>query len=245
MENSIQTLKKWLAESQYTVIFTGAGMSTESGIPDFRSATTGIWKHKDPMKLASTNAMKNHREDFIEFYRHRIDNLGNLEPNTGHHILAKWEQEGKIKAIITQNVDGFHQKAGSENVSELHGTLRSCHCDECGEVYSISRFMEEDLTCACGGFIRPGVVLFGESLPANSFHEAGVETNRADLFIVLGSSLSVAPANYFPVDAKRNGAKLVIINMEPTDLDSLADIVINDRKIGGVLQELGGERDEF
>jgi NAD-dependent deacetylase len=238
MENSIQTVKKWLKESRYTVVFTGAGMSTESGIPDFRSATNGIWKHKDPMKLASTNAMINHRDDFIEFYQQRIVNLGHLEPNVGHRILAKWERKGRVKSIITQNVDGFHQRAGSEGVFELHGTLRTCHCAECGEVYPIERFMDEDLSCKCGGFIRPSVVLFGESLPADAFHRAGEETDRADLFIVLGSSLSVSPANYFPVDAKRNGAKVVIINMEATDLDGFADVVINDRKIGEVLQEL-------
>ncbi|MDR6999275.1 NAD-dependent protein deacylase [Neobacillus niacini] len=238
MEDQIHTLKQWIENSKYTVIFTGAGMSTESGLPDFRSASTGIWKDQNPMKLASTDAMKNNRYGFIEFYQNRVEEVEKYKPHFGHEVLAQWEQEGKLKAIITQNIDGFHQEAGSKNVVELHGTLRKCHCSECKETFPILRFMEEKLSCECGGFIRPSVVLFGERLMEVSLIHAVRETKQAELFIVLGSSLNVSPANFFPIEAKENEAKLVIINMEPTEMDDLADLVIPQRKIGEVLQEL-------
>lgn len=238
MSNDLQTLKQWLTESKYTVVLSGAGISTESGLPDFRSARAGLWKYRDQMKLASTDAMKKNRDEFVEFYQYRVEELLKYAPNIGHQILAKWESEGKLQSIITQNVDGFHQLAGSQSLAELHGTLRSCHCSGCRKSYPIASFLENDLTCDCGNFIRPSVVLFGESLPEKSVLQATLETRKAELFIVLGSSLSVSPANYFPMDAKENGAKLVIINMEQTEMDDLADMVINKRKIGEVLQEL-------
>jgi NAD-dependent deacetylase len=239
MYNSdIQTLKNWLAESNYTVLLTGAGMSTESGLPDFRSAATGLWKEKNPMKLASSEAMENNRLEFVDFYQFRVEELLKYTANTGHEILAKWEKEGKLNSIITQNVDGYHQVAGSENVSEIHGTLRTCHCSVCHTIFPIAQFMENNLSCECGNFIRPSVVLFGEMLPEKALIKSKQEAAQAELFIVLGSSLTVSPANFFPLDAKENGAKLVIINMERTEFDHLADLVINNRKIGEVLQEL-------
>jgi NAD-dependent deacetylase len=234
----VSKLKQLLADSEHTVIFTGAGMSTEAGLPDFRSASSGMWNNVNPLELASTHAMKHNRRQFINFYRYRVENLRICRPHEGHYILANWEKAGKIKSIITQNVDGFHHAAGNRNVAELHGTLRTCHCHECGKRYPIERFMEDDLYCDCGGFIRPSVVLFGEALPEDALRQADSEAKKADLFIVLGSSLTVSPANYFPVDAKRNGAKLVIINMEETELDHEADLVINGEKIGRILQEL-------
>lgn len=234
----IVELKQCIKDSSYTVIFTGAGMSTEAGLPDFRSASSGMWNTFNPAELATIGAMKNNREQFIQFYRNRVRGLEACQPHEGHDLLAKWEAEGKVKAIITQNVDGFHHTAGSKKVEELHGTLRTCHCHVCGKVYPIKRFMEEDLTCYCGGFIRPSVVLFGEALPEDALEHAATEAKKNDLFIVLGSSLSVSPANYFPIEAKRNGAKLVIINMEKTDLDGTADLVINNEKIGKILREL-------
>jgi NAD-dependent deacetylase len=236
--SDIQTLKKWLAESKYTVVLTGAGTSTESGLPDFRSAATGLWENKNPMKLASVEAMENNRAVFVDFYQYRVEELLKYSPNRGHEILAKWEHEGKIKSIITQNVDGYHQAAGSVNVSEIHGTLRTCHCSDCNAIFPIARFIKGNLVCECGNFIRPSVVLFGEMLPEKALLQSQQEAAKAELFIVLGSSLRVSPANYFPLDAKENGAKLVIINMERTEFDHLADLVINNRFIGEVLQEL-------
>ncbi|PIC65186.1 NAD-dependent protein deacylase [Sporosarcina sp. P13] len=226
-----------LKESKRTIVYTGAGMSTESGLPDFRSAKTGMWEMEDPSKVASVTALNQHVEQFFQFYKHRVLAAKKTGPHKGHEILAKWEQQGLINGIITQNVDGFHTMAGSNNIMELHGTLRKVHCETCGEVYGNERYAQDDFYCDCGGKLRPSVVLFGEMLPQEPFIQSIVESEKADLFIVLGSSLTVTPANQFPIMAKQAGAKLVIINMEPTEMDHLADLVIHDRKIGEVLKE--------
>lgn len=232
-------LKNLLENSKYAVVFTGAGMSTESGLPDFRSAARGLWNIKDPSDYASTDALYNNREKFTEFYRMRIENLLKYEPHKGHYILADLEKRGIVKSIITQNVDGYHIKAGSQNLIELHGRLYELFCLSCGALYPCERYLEEEgAKCTCGGFIRPGVVLFGEGLPEDAMDKAYEETIKADLFIVLGSSLTVSPANQFPLIAKRNGAKLAIINMESTIMDRYFDIVINDESIGEYLDLL-------
>lgn len=230
-------LKKWLKESNYTVVFTGAGMSTESGLPDFRSSS-GLWKQKDPSRLASTDALNHNVHEFIEFYRERVLGINEYKPHQGHLILAEWEKHGIIQSIITQNVDGFHQLAGSHRVAELHGTLRKLHCQSCGREYSSEEYINEEYYCKCGGVLRPSVVLFGESLPEDAFHFASQESEKAELFIVLGSSLTVIPANQFPLIAKENGAKLVIVNKDKTQFDRYADLVINDKNIGVLLREI-------
>lgn len=234
-------LAQWLKDSNHTVVFTGAGMSTESGLPDFRSARTGLWNKVDPTRLASIDALENNQEEFRTFYQKRLQSVQDYKPHAGHELLAKWEKMGLVQAIITQNVDGFHHQAGSKNVIELHGTLRTVHCHTCGRSYPSRVFAEGHGTCECSGFLRPSVVLFGEMLPYDAVEQAEVETAKADLFIVLGSSLTVSPANFFPVEAKENGAKLVIVNMEETDYDDMADLVINERKIGEVLQQVDEE----
>jgi NAD-dependent deacetylase len=234
----INKLKQFLEESNYTVVLTGAGMSTESGLPDFRSAKSGMWNGINPLQLASTDALENKKEDFYKFYRKRIEDLQGVNFHIGHEILANWEEKGIVKSIITQNVDGFHHKAGSKKVYELHGTLRNCHCNDCDGTYSCEEFIDGVNQCQCGGTIRPSVVLFGESLPEEATLGAVKETEKADLFIVLGSSLSVSPANWFPMAAKENGSKVVIVNMEPTELDEDADLIINDTKIGELLRTL-------
>ena len=233
-------LKKLIDNAKYTVVFTGAGMSTESGLPDFRSATKGLWQMKDPAKYASVDALYNNRSEFAKFYRMRIENLLKYKPHKGHYILADLENRGRVKSIITQNVDGYHKDAGSKNVIELHGRIYGLHCLTCDAVYHCKKYMEEGGTkCdSCGGFVRPSVVLFGESLPQDAMDKAYEETMKADLFIVLGSSLSVSPANQFPLIAKRNGAKLAIMNMEPTLMDSYFDLVINKQSIGEYLGKL-------
>lgn len=230
-------LKKWLEESKYTVVFTGAGMSTESGLPDFRSSD-GLWKKKDPSKLASTDALNNNVQEFIEFYRERVLGVKEYKPHKGHHILADWEKRGIIKSIITQNVDGFHQLGGSKEVIELHGTLQKLHCQTCGKQYDSEEYLNEEYYCECGGVLRPSIVLFGEQLPSEAFQKATEEAEKADLFIVFGSSLTVSPANQFPLLAKQSGAKLVIVNREDTPLDIYADLVIQDKKIGELLKEI-------
>jgi NAD-dependent deacetylase len=234
-------ISEWLNSSRYTVVFTGAGMSTESGLPDFRSANQGMWQQKDPSKVASISALNDNAEEFMDFYRKRVLGVKAYCPHKGHQILADWGKRGLVKSIITQNVDGFHQQAGSERVAELHGTLQTVFCNSCGSVYSSEEYASGTYQCAsCGGLLRPSVVLFGEMLPEEPFNMAFEEAARADLFIVLGSSLSVTPANQFPLIAKENGARLVIVNQEETPLDRFADEVIHDRKIGEVLAEWDG-----
>lgn len=231
-------VSEWLKSAKHTVVFTGAGMSTESGLPDFRSANQGIWGKRDPAKVASAQAMNTNVEEFIKFYRNRIHGVSDFKPHDGHRILAKWESSGLVQSIITQNVDGFHQQAGSSSVAELHGSLQKVVCQSCSNSYSNDLYKEEIYRCPnCGGLLRPAVVLFGEMLPEEPFRMALEESNRADLFIVLGSSLSVSPANQFPLIAKENGARLVIVNEEPTDYDLYADKVIRGQKIGAVLAE--------
>lgn len=234
----MKMLEKWLQESSYTVIFTGAGMSTESGLPDFRSSK-GIWKQKDPTKIASTDALNHNVHEFIEFYRERVLGVKQYKPHKGHHILADWEHKGIIQSIITQNVDGFHQLAGSKRVAELHGTLQKLHCQSCGKEYSSEEYVQEDYYCdECNGVLRPSIVLFGESLPEEAFQTALIESENAELFIVLGSSLTVTPANQFPLIAKESSSKLVIVNQDTTPFDMYADLVINNKKIGEVLKEI-------
>lgn len=229
--------RDWLNTSNYIVVFTGAGMSTESGLPDFRSANQGLWQQKDPSQVASVQALNSNAEEFIDFYRKRVIGVKEYGPHKGHAFLAQWQKQGLIQSIITQNVDGFHQQAGSERVAELHGTLQKVHCQSCGTSYSSQEFLQGTARCTCGGLLRPSVVLFGEMLPEAPFEAALQEAERADVFIVLGSSLSVSPANQFPLIAKENGARLIIVNREPTPFDDYADEVIHDRNIGDVLEE--------
>ena len=230
-------LDELIRQSKYTIVFSGAGMSTESGLPDFRSASEGLWEQEDPSAVASTEALNRNVEQFFRFYRQRVVGVKDCKPHHGHFILAEWERDGVIKGVITQNVDGFHTEAGTVNSMELHGTLRKVHCETCGSEYDNERYVEEEFFCACGGTLRPSVVLFGESLPMETFLKAETESEKADLFIVLGSSLTVTPANQFPLLAKESGATLVIVNIEPTIFDSYADLVINDRTIGEVLRD--------
>lgn len=231
-------LEQWLHDATYTVVFTGAGMSTESGLPDFRSAKQGLWNNLDPSEIASTDALNKNVHAFTEFYRQRVLGVKTYEPHKGHYILADWEKRGKLKSIITQNVDGFHQKAGSQKVAELHGTLQTLYCQSCNKQYSSEAYLDKEYHCDCGGILRPSIVLFGEALPQSAFQQAFTEAQTCDLFVVLGSSLSVTPANQFPLIAKDSGAKLVIINREETSLDYYADLVIHNRDIGDILKEL-------
>ncbi len=234
MENVLKLLK----EANSTVIFTGAGMSTESGLPDFRSKDRGLWERFNPDELANVNALITNEAEFTKFYQYRLSEINKYNLHEGHSVLAKWEKDGIIDSIITQNVDAFHSDAGNQDVFELHGSFRDMHCHECHKQTDRESYLAGETTCECGGTIRPGIVLFGETLPQDTFRLAEERTKKADLFIVLGSSLSVTPANMFPMVAKENGAKLVIVNREPTELDSLADYTIHDMNIKQFLTEL-------
>lgn len=225
----MEELAQWMKDAKNTVVFTGAGMSTESGLPDFRSSDRGLWEKFNPDELANVNAVTQNTEEFTSFYQYRLSEITKYKPHQGHAILGKWEKDGVIHSIITQNVDGFHHDAGNKNVHELHGSFRTFHCHTCEKQHPSQLFLDGDATCHhCGGVIRPGIVLFGESLPQDTFAAAEVDSTEADLFIVLGSSLSVTPANMFPIIAKDHGAKLVIINRDDTPYNYLADKVIQD-----------------
>ena len=215
------------------VVLSGAGMSTESNLPDFRSRE-GLWARFDPMRLATLSALENRPEEFYAFYRMRLEALRGAFPNSGHRTLAKWEKKGLLAAIVTQNVDGLHQQSGSRRVVELHGTLRTARCKRCGAGFSGFVLLERILCERCGGPLRPDVVLFGENLPAGALEEAEQLASNAGLFVVLGSSLTVSPANSLPGIARACGAKVVLVNRDPTPFDGRADLVVRG-EIGSAL----------
>ncbi|WP_298788264.1 NAD-dependent deacylase [uncultured Marinococcus sp.] len=230
-------LAEWLQGSNYSVVMTGAGMSTDSGLPDFRSSS-GLWSNHDPKQLATVEALEHQNEAFTKFYQWRLQSLLGASPNKGHEILAQWEQQDLLQHVITQNVDGFHQAAGQQHVSALHGSLREINCHICGRQASQKDFLNGSSHCPhCGGKLRPGIVLFGEMLPEQAIQQAQEATAACDLFIVLGSSLQVAPASLFPIEAKESGARLVIVNQEETELDSWADLTFPGASIQNVLTE--------
>ncbi len=232
--NNIEELRDILKDSKSAVFFGGAGMSTESGIPDFRSAN-GIYSrrlHKEfrPEEMASHSFLVNHTEAFFEFYReHRI--FRDIQPNAGHKALVELEQRGILKAVVTQNIDGLHQLAGSKTVYELHGSILRWPCVKCGKVYPVEYILREENKpipyCeACNGIVRPGVVLYEESLDADVVENAVRAIREADTLIVGGTSLVVYPAagliDYF------RGRHLVLINKTETKADARAELVIRD-----------------
>lgn len=206
----IDKLVKWLRGSKYTVVLTGAGMSTESGIPDFRSKD-GLWRKMDPMKLASISTLRSNYDDFYEFYKMRWQKLSSCKPHKGYDILAKWESEGLINGVVTQNVDDFHLMAGNEKVYRLHGSLNEFRCSLCNNQVDRKDFMEKTPCNKCGGSLRPGIVLFGEGLPEEELYNAINEMEKAELVIVIGTSLTVFPVSQLP-DITRG--KKVYINKE-------------------------------
>lgn len=245
--DKIAALARWLSESRETVIFTGAGISTESGLADFRSPG-GIWDRFDPNELSYPRFVSNpvSRRTYWKFYRENWKVSRDAEPNRAHYAVAKLEQLGKLSAVVTQNIDGLHQKAGNspEKVFELHGNMWEVRCLSCNDLYSweeIFKLLEEGkevYNCKlCGGLLKPATVSFGQSLPEEALREAQRLSGRCDLFICIGSSLVVYPAAYLPEKAKNAGAKLVIINREPTPLDQIADMVFRG-EAGDVMSQV-------
>lgn len=240
--NDVAELRRLIETSRRGIVFTGAGISTESGIPDFRSPT-GIWQTSKPIMFQDFMASIEMRR---ETWRRKFltdPTIRAAEPNRGHRAVARLVREGKISSVITQNIDGLHQASGvpDNKVIELHGNSTYAHCLDCGERYEIDALkavFERDgdvHDCvACGGLIKTATISFGQAMPEAAMLRAQAETMAADLCIVLGSSLVVYPAAGFPEMAKRNGAALVIVNNEETGLDRMADLVIH-RGIGDVL----------
>ena len=234
----IEEFKKMIDESSNIVFFGGAGVSTESGIPDFRSKD-GLYNQKykyPPEEILSHTFFYRQTEEFFEFYREKMNSL-KYEPNITHIKLAELEKEGKLKAVITQNIDGLHQKAGSKNVLELHGSVLRNYCVNCGKFYDAEYVFNSTGVpkCECGGIVKPDVVLYEEPLNDNVLYNSVHEIQNADLMIVAGTSLTVQPAsgliNYF------RGKNLILINRDSTMYDYKANLVIN-KSLGEVFKEI-------
>jgi len=222
-----------IQSARYAVAFTGAGISTPSGIPDFRSARTGLWEKDDPMQVASLTSFLHTPERFFNWLRPLALTSLSASPNPAHLALAELENSGFLKAVITQNIDDLHVQAGSHNVLELHGSLRTLSCTGCHRSFSARDFMPAFIdsgtlpSCPeCRSLLKPDIVLFEESLPAKTWYQAEVHARMADLMIVAGSSLTVTPAAYIPQEAVESGAQIIIINQTPTYLDEIAAILL-------------------
>ena len=234
----LEILKHWICESKNIVFFGGAGVSTESGIPDFRSVD-GLYSQKfdyPPETIISHSFYQRKPEYFFRFYREKMLPLG-FEPNVTHRVLAKWEEEGRLAAVVTQNIDGLHQKAGSKRVFELHGSVLRNYCTRCHKFYP-AEFIRDSggvPKCDCGGTVKPDVVLYEESLDQDTIEKAVSAIYDADLLIVAGTSLTVYPAagliRYY------QGNRLVLINRDATAYDDQADLVFHE-SLGNIFSQL-------
>lgn len=238
-ERAASDLAGLLAGAVGTWILTGAGMSTESGLPDYRGAS-GMWRSRRFEELASIEALRSEPVDFWEFYRMRLDGLAGARPNAGHQALARLQAAGIVERVVTQNVDGLHQAAGSDEVLELHGSLRLARCRSCGLELPIEEArarwaVDPDAIprCDCGEVLGPGVVLFGEPLPL-AIESAFELAARCDVALALGTSLAVFPAAHLPLVTVERGGRLAIVTQGRTQFDDLAAISI-DARIGAVL----------
>jgi NAD-dependent deacetylase len=224
-----------LRGAEYAVTLTGAGISTPSGIPDFRSPESGLWERYNPAEVASIYGFRHDPRRFYDWIRPLAHIILEAQPNPAHIALARMEAIGKLKCVITQNIDMLHTRAGSQTVYELHGHLRDMTCIYCFRVYPaqplVAEFLESDRlpTCpACGHILKPNVILYGEQLPAQALIAAQREARRCDVMLVAGSSLEVYPAADLPVIARNGGASLIFVNLSETPIDSLAEVVIHE-----------------
>jgi NAD-dependent deacetylase len=221
-----------LTSSRYPIALSGAGISTPSGIPDFRSSDNGLWNRFNPMEVASLSAFRTKPEKFFDWFRPLARLIFDAKPNPAHTALAELEQRGLLQTIITQNIDNLHQRAGSQNVIEVHGAISSLTCGQCFQKTNVEEvrhaYFEENQipTCkSCGGILKPDVILFGEQMPMTPWLTAEQEINKCDLLLVVGSSLEVNPVAKLPFEVIAKGGKLIIINKQITYINSRADIV--------------------
>ena len=236
MAQKIAAASQLIKQSNSVVAFTGAGISTESGIPDFRSPESGLWKDVDPMQVASIFGFKRNPRAFYDWVVPLARDTMDAQPNGAHRAIARLEKIGYLDAVITQNIDMLHSRAGNKNIFELHGHMREATCISCFKVYPaepiLGKFLEDNAvpTCpTCNGVLKPNVILFGEQLPVREFLGAQDSARKSDLMLIIGSSLEVEPASDLPRLAHRHGARLVIVNLEPTPADRMADVVIHAR----------------
>lgn len=233
MEHLIAKAQELLLQANHVVALTGAGVSTPSGIPDFRSPNSGLWQQANPFEVASIYAFRQRPQDFYDWIHPLAELTLAAEPNPAHLALAHLERCGPLEALITQNIDMLHTRAGSETVLEIHGHMRELTCLRCYEIVPsaeiLAEFLETGETphCACGGVLKPNVILFGEQLPVRTMNRAKKEARECDLMLIAGSSLEVAPAGDLPLLAHEAGARLIIVNQTETHVDALADVVIH------------------
>ena len=246
---SVDRLAELLRGRQPCVVLTGAGISTESGIPDFRSAG-GIWEQYDPFEVANIDSLRRDPARVWEFYALRLEALAQAEPNDGHRALAELEQHGWIRAIVTQNVDGLHQRAGSRDVVEVHGSLREAECPACrARVRMADAIASLPLPACpeCGEVLKPGVVMFGELLPVDAIERAQQLAAEAGLLLVVGSSLEVHPVAALPGETLAAGGCLAVVNRGGTPWDSRAEVVLDAgagealRAVAAALDILGSD----
>ena len=219
----VVTLSEMIRNSSHVVVLTGAGMSVESGVPDFRSRS-GWWRNIDPLTVATVEALESTYDLFHEFYSVRIKRLESILPHEGHEILAKWEKLRFVQRVSTQNVDGLHFAAGSTKVDQLHGSIRTYRCNSCGIEASREQFLNKESCLKCGGKLRPNVVLFGEMLPEQDWNNALTNIQQADVVVVIGTSLQVYPVSQLP--SMTNGKKVYINKEVAGGFDQLFDLVI-------------------
>jgi NAD-dependent deacetylase len=222
-----------IRQARYIVALTGAGISTPSGIPDFRSSGTGLWARDEPLEVASQSTFRTAPEKFFSWFRPLVTSILNAQPNDAHFALSTLQKSGKLNAIITQNIDILHQKAGASQVIEMHGTLATLTCTQCYKKFEYQHYLEAFLEkktlpyCpSCGALLKPDVILFGEQLPQKAWQQAQLEARKCDLMIVIGSSLEVLPVAGLPMQAVDRGAHLIIVNNAPTYISVRADINI-------------------
>lgn len=234
-EAAIEDAAVLIRKAERAVVLTGAGISTPSGIPDFRSEGTGLWSRDEPMEVASLSTFRTAPERFFNWFQPLAGQIFNAQPNAAHLALAEFERTGHVHTVATQNIDGLHQKAGSKNVVELHGTLRTMSCTNCFKQFEASPFLPPYVEtgkipqCSnCNGILKPDVILFGEQLPQSAWYEAQHAVRQCDLMVVAGSSLEVLPVARLPMQALDRGAHLIIINNTPTYLNVRADVIILD-----------------
>jgi NAD-dependent deacetylase len=224
-------LAQLIRDRQPCVVLTGAGISTESGIPDFRSPT-GIWADYDPMEYATIAAFRRDPLKVWEFYARRFDVLTRAQPNAGHRALAQLEQNGLVRAVVTQNIDGLHERAGSQAVVEMHGSIRTASCLECGERVHLADVVAalQDASVPrcprCGEILKPDVVMFGELLPEDAMEHASSLARAAGVLLVVGSTLEVFPVAGLPEETLAAGGQLAIVNRGPTPYDGRATVRI-------------------
>ena len=232
---AIEDAAELFRKAKRVVVLTGAGISSPSGIPDFRSEGSGLWSRDEPMEVASLSAFRTAPERFFNWFRPLAGHIFNAKPNSAHLVLAELEKSGCPLTVVTQNIDGLHQKAGSTHVVEMHGTLRTLSCTQCFKQVEATPFLEPYIQegtlpkcLSCNGILKPDVILFGEQLPQLAWLEAQRATRQCDLMLVAGSSLEVLPVAGLPMQALDRCAHLIVVNQKPTYINVRADVVLMD-----------------